>query len=110
MDTAQVAAAARELSRLLALVEAHDRDYTSRFPLVLRALAAAAESGLPAGFRITPGNPAYIVGAIDLPTGQVAWHLPVRAGAYDGHSTPEKYRRCDAFAQSLADAPLPHSA
>lgn len=41
---------------------------------------------------------------IDLPTGQVSWHfhdsqahlfegLPAYAGEWDGHDTPEKYRR-----------------
>lgn len=41
---------------------------------------------------------------IDLPTGQVSWHfhdsqaylfdgLPAYQGAWDGHDTPEKYRR-----------------
>ena len=45
---------------------------------------------------------------IDLPTGQVSWHfhdshahlfreLPLYAGAWDGHDTPEKYRRVDAL-------------
>lgn len=44
---------------------------------------------------------------IGLPTGQVSWHfhvsqahlfdgLPRRAEAWDGHDTPEKYRRVDA--------------
>lgn len=44
---------------------------------------------------------------IDLPTGQVSWHyhdsqahlfadLPDYTGAWDGHDTPEKYRRVDA--------------
>ena len=46
---------------------------------------------------------------IDLPTGQVSWHfhdsqaylfkdLPPYAGAWDGHDTPEKYRRVNALA------------
>lgn len=44
---------------------------------------------------------------IDLPTGQVSWHfhdsecnllsnLPVYRGTWDGHDTPEKYRRVRA--------------
>lgn len=46
---------------------------------------------------------------IDLPTGQVSWHfhdsqaylfkdLPPYAGKWDGHDTPEKYRRVNALA------------
>lgn len=45
---------------------------------------------------------------IDLPTGQVSWHfhdsqaylfdgLPPYQGAWDGHDTPEKYRRLSAL-------------
>lgn len=46
---------------------------------------------------------------IDLPTGQVSWHfhdsqaylfdgLPPYAGTWDGHDTPEKYRRLSSLA------------
>lgn len=53
---------------------------------------------------------------IDLPTGQVSWHfhdsqaylfkdLPPYAGAWDGHDTPEKYRRVNALA-AQASKPL----
>lgn len=53
---------------------------------------------------------------IDLPTGQVSWHihdnemaqfvhLPPYAGEWDGHDTPEKYRRLAALtAQPATDA------
>lgn len=55
---------------------------------------------------------------IDLPTGQVSWHfhdsqaslfdgLPPYAGEWDGHDTPEKYRRVAALAtphQTAGDA------
>lgn len=47
---------------------------------------------------------------IDLPTGQVSWHfndshahlfadLPPYAGSWDGHDTPEKYRRLAAMSR-----------
>lgn len=49
---------------------------------------------------------------IDLPTGQVSWHfhdsqahlfadLPPYAGEWDGHDTPEKYRRVAALRQAV---------
>lgn len=50
---------------------------------------------------------------VDLPTGQVSWHyhdsqahlfadLPAYTGAWDGHDTPEKYRRvAEAFPGGL---------
>lgn len=56
---------------------------------------------------------------VDLPTGQTSWHfhdsqawlfadLPAYTGAWDGHDTPEKYRRVgDAFSTaSRPDADL----
>lgn len=50
---------------------------------------------------------------IDLPTGQVSWHfhdsqaylfdgLPPYAGKWDGHDTPEKYRRLAAIPQAVS--------
>lgn len=50
---------------------------------------------------------------IDLPTGQASWHfhererhlfagLPAYAGAWDGHSTPEKYARLDRLQPTRA--------
>lgn len=52
---------------------------------------------------------------IDLPTGQVSWHfhdsqahlfagLPPYAGKWDGHDTPEKYRRVGALEVSAGAA------
>ncbi|HYE20126.1 MAG TPA: hypothetical protein VEA69_16890 [Tepidisphaeraceae bacterium] len=52
---------------------------------------------------------------IELPTGQVSWHfhdsqawmfadLPPYAGAWDGHDTPEKYRRVNTALLSPAPA------
>lgn len=50
---------------------------------------------------------------IDLPAGQVSWHyhvsqahlfdgLPAYAGAWDGHDTPEKYRRLAALSRIVS--------
>ncbi len=64
---------------------------------------------------------------IDLPTGQASWHfhdsqaylfadLPPYAGTWDGHDTPEKYRRLAALAAPPAPSqpvpatdPAPHA-
>jgi hypothetical protein len=55
------------------------------------------------------GHPHYThVVYIDLPTGQVSWHigdndmhlittLPVYNGVWDGHTTDEKYQRLSQF-------------
>lgn len=39
---------------------------------------------------------------LELPTGQVSWHLPAHGIGFDGHSTAEKYRRVDAYTQQHA--------
>lgn len=69
------------------------------------ALARAARAlGLNVGFGLDPKSPDWPVLFIDLPTGQVSWHLTVEArrsapdiraydGAWDGHDTETKYRR-----------------
>jgi hypothetical protein len=56
---------------------------------------------------------------IDLPTGQVSWHfhdsqahlfagLPPYAGEWDGHDTPEKYRRLAALGVKASDGAQQH--
>ena len=86
------------LAGLLILIEAHDEDYDERYVLVIDALGAALSSGYKAGFRIDPTEPEWPVAYIELPTGQVSWHLPQHPVAWDGHDTAEKYRRCRKYA------------
>ena len=97
-----------DLARALVLIEAHDLDYAVRNVLVLHAVAAAAFLGYPAGYRVDPDDPAWPVAYIELPTGQVSWHLPQHPTAWDGHTTAEKYARVRAFA-ALADDGAPPS-
>ena len=88
-----------------------DSVYTERNMCVALLLRMALRLGLPAGLgqhKDVPGeewdeewrNVAFL----DLPSGQVSWHikvdemkffsgLPCYTGAWDGHSTAEKYRR-----------------
>jgi hypothetical protein len=78
-----------------------------------RVVAALARC-FPAGLRRTDiegWDPAWQNCVfIDLPCGQVSWHfhdreadlfagLPPYSKEWDGHSTPEKYRRLDQFAK-----------
>ena len=97
----------------LAEMEARkDAAYFERNQVVAAFAKAAIGLGLRAGRKRTfiedwsPDwhNCVYI----DLPSGQVSWHyhdshaalfeaLPTYVGEWDGHDTPEKYRRLDAF-------------
>lgn len=85
------------LPMILGLIEEHDTDYTARYALVLWAVSVAVDEGLRAGFRCDPSEPQWPVAYIELPTGQVSWHLPQHQLAWDGHDTPTKYARCRAY-------------
>lgn len=89
------------LPHILALIERNDTNYDARYALVLRAVSAAVDAGLKAGFRIDPGEPEWPVAYIELPANQVSWHLPQHPIAWDGHDTPEKYARCRAYREAM---------
>ena len=96
-----------------ALELAKDGAYLERNKCVALIARMALSMGLKAGRARTAieGWSADWHGCIyiDLPSGQVSWHyhdsqeslfsrLPCYAGSWDGHDTPEKYRRvADAF-------------
>lgn len=81
------------LAQVLEQIAEHDTDYDARYRLVFRALVLALAEDLKAGVRIDPAEPGWPVVYIELPTGQVSWHMPEHQTAWDGHDTDEKYRR-----------------
>lgn len=95
------------LAVILPEIERHDTDYPRRYALVLEAMALAAQIGFRNGFAWDTGNAeavahrCRIVAYIDLPSGQVSWHLPEYAGTWDRHTTDEKYLRCRTFTASV---------
>lgn len=91
----------KRLGRILANIERYDEDYPKRYGLVLAAIDCAQRAGYQAGFRIDPDEPEWPVAYIELPTGQVSWHMPQHPNPWDGHSTEEKYRRCRAYKESM---------
>lgn len=88
---------ARRLAHILHRIELHDQDYTTRFYLLLDAVAVAHRCGYDAGFRIDPKEPEWPVVFISLPTGQASWHIPQYPKEWDGHSTEDKYTRVHQF-------------
>lgn len=81
----------------LLAIERNDQNYPDRYPLVLTALQQAAVLGLRCGIAIDPKEPDWPVVYIDLPTGQVSWHMPRYEPEWDGHTTAEKYARIHEF-------------
>lgn len=77
------------------------RDYALRNVFVLHAMSRAAELGFDTGIRIDPAEPEWPVVYIELPTGQVSWHLPQHKHEFDGHATGEKYLRLHRYCDSI---------
>lgn len=74
--------------------------YARRNRLVYSVLSLAGQLGYPCGINLDWEDPErrWLVAYIELPTGQVSWHLPVFSGTWDGHKTAEKYSRIRQFA------------
>jgi len=86
-----------------------DDAYYDRNQAVMALAKLALELGYRAGLRIDPEEPDWPVLMIDLPTGQVGYHLPKNEiigqwpeykKEWDGHSLAEKRERLRKF---LAD-------
>jgi hypothetical protein len=83
-----------------------DDAYFDRNQAVMAMARLAQKLGYPVGLRDDPDEPDWPVLMIDLPTGQVGWHLPKvevngRWPSYDkewdGHSLAEKRDRIKKF-------------
>jgi hypothetical protein len=99
--------ALRRLEVLLRMAPALDQDYPRREVLVLKAMLMARHLGYPAGYRIDPQEPDWPVAFIELPTGQVSWHMPAFPVAWDGHTTDEKWARIETFLDYCATVETP---
>lgn len=108
----QLAEALRE--GLLDMEKRKDAAYEERNRVVAALARMALAMGYKAGVRRSPvdGWTPDWDGCvyIDIPTGQCSWHyhdshanlfagLPAYTKPWDGHDTPEKYRRLDAYEQ-----------
>ena len=93
----------RKLADYLEDILEFDRrgDYAARECAVLSAVGTARRIGYDAGFRIDPKEPTWPVAFIQLPTGQVSWHMPGFPFEWDGHGLDEKNARVKAFIASM---------
>jgi hypothetical protein len=85
------------LTNLLQLIKENNTNYEVRNPLIIQAMAVASTLGYACGARVESSQPEWPVMYIELPTGQVSWHIPQHVKGWDGHTTPEKYSRVDAY-------------
>lgn len=75
--------------------------YDKRNSAIYAALHLATQIGYEAGIRIDPEEPEWPVAFIELPTGQISYHLPQHVLEWDKHDTDEKNRRLSEY---VADA------
>lgn len=87
-------------------IEEWDTDYEKRYGRILDAMTRAHRLGFATGYRIDPNEPEWPVAYIELPTGQVSWHMPQHSIPYDGHSTEEKYERIYKWIDSTTEEEL----
>lgn len=97
----------RHLAQALVEIKDNDTNYAVRYPLVFRAVALALQAGYAAGIRIDPAEPDWPVLYIELPSGQVSWHMPQHLVEWDTHDTAEKYRRIRQFVRAASALPEP---
>jgi hypothetical protein len=102
---------ARDQARL-ALAQ-RDTAYAERAILVVTVARIAQRDGLRVWIATDEKEPEWPVLFIELPTGQVSWHLtqaqrddlddefPVGQNTWDNHTTEEKYERLLAWSESL---------
>lgn len=97
VDVCQPCAAREAAASALAVVLTHiveaDTNYAVRYPLVFEALHLALSAGFRAGIGADVTEPEWPVVYIELPDGQVSWHMPAHVKDWDGHTTPEKFAR-----------------
>lgn len=77
----------------LAAETGNEVHYDNRTMLMYEAMALAKRCGLSAGVRIDPEEPEWPVAFIELPTGQISYHLEQHKSAWDNHTTDEKNLR-----------------
>src|SRR4051794_34168952 len=90
LDKQRIAKGLAALLVGIAALDAEER-YDDRNRTIFVALSLAAMAGYACGIRFDVETPEWPVVFIELPTGQVSWHLPQHTTAWDGHTTFQKY-------------------
>jgi hypothetical protein len=81
------------LRQVLFQIEKNDKNYEVRDRLVWEAVFLAKQLGYKAGISFDAAQPEWPGICIELPTGQVSWHMEQYPDPWDGHTTEEKYQR-----------------
>jgi hypothetical protein len=83
------------LANKLLEIQAADQKghYNNRTFFTYQALAMAISCGYSAGIRIDSNEPEWPVAFIELPTGQISYHLEQHSTPWDSHTTEQKKLR-----------------
>ena len=88
------------------LSNSKEEAYRDRNLAVMALASLAQKQGYPVGIQQDLEQPDWPVIMIQLPTGQVGWHIPAKeltgqwsefADQWDGHNIQEKHLRLKAF-------------
>lgn len=101
---AQREAAAVALGLVLRRIMEHDTDYDVRYALVFEAIHLATTAGFRAGIGFDAADLDWPVVYIELPDGQVSWHMPRHPWGWDQHTTAEKFARIARYNARIARA------
>lgn len=95
------------LAKKLIEVQYHDQKeyYANRNLFTYEAIALALRCGYKAGIRIDPAEPEWPVAFIELPSGQISYHLEQHPTAWDNHTTEQKRLRILEFIASASEEP-----
>lgn len=86
-----------QLRELLDQIILNNDNLEQRYDLIISAMNIATELGYDVGIGTDNKNPGVAVVYIELPTGQVSWHMPNENDFWDGHSNMEKFQRIKNF-------------
>lgn len=90
--------------RLLKSIQEHDNlpfpEYEARNTSVYGALWMARRLKIPCGIRIDLAEPEWPVAFLELPTGQISYHLPQHVIPWDGDKT-DKDKRINEYMSQM---------
>jgi hypothetical protein len=78
--------------------------YDNRAFFLMEAISLAHQCGYKAGIRIDPDDLNWPVVFIELPTGQISYHIKQHSIPWDGHTTEQKCLRLLSHVASVIGA------
>ena len=89
------------LAETLVMISDNDQNYDTRNVLIVRAMDQALQCGYEVGIGFDPLEPYWPVVFIELPTGQVSWHVPPHTKRWDSHNGDTKVIRVVQYANAV---------